>query len=46
MEVEKKLKDIPNLNYAVIRPAVTYGTGDCSGLSKWNYSNFFPYDLC
>jgi len=34
MEVEKKLKDIPNLNYAVIRPAVTYGTGDCSGLSK------------
>ena len=33
MEVEKNLGNIPNLNYAVIRPAITYGTGDCTGLS-------------
>jgi len=35
MEVEKNLGNIPNLNYAVIRPAITYGTGDCTGLTPW-----------
>jgi len=32
-EVEKQMKNIPNLNYTIIRPAIVYGIGDRTGLS-------------
>lgn len=32
-EVEKQIKNIPNLNYTIVRPAVVYGIGDRTGLS-------------
>jgi len=35
MQVEKKLQNIADLNYAVIRPGITYGTGDRVGLTPW-----------
>jgi nucleoside-diphosphate-sugar epimerase len=33
LEVEKQLKDVPNLPYTVVRPAIVYGLGDRTGLS-------------
>ena len=33
--VENKLKDIPGLNYIIVRPAIVYGIGDRNGLSKY-----------
>lgn len=32
-KVEKELKNIPNLNYTIVRPAIVYGIGDKNGLS-------------
>lgn len=32
-EVEKQIKNIPNLNYTIVRPALVYGVGDRTGLS-------------
>lgn len=32
-EVEKQMKNIPNLNYTIVRPAIVYGIGDKTGLS-------------
>lgn len=32
-DVEKELKNIPNLNYTIVRPAIVYGVGDRTGLS-------------
>lgn len=32
-QVEKELKNIPNLNYTVLRPACVYGIGDRNGLT-------------
>lgn len=40
-EVEKQLKNIPNLMYTVVRPAIVYGVGDRTGLSTSSrYSKF------
>ncbi|XP_025419035.1 uncharacterized protein LOC112689508 [Sipha flava] len=33
LEVEKQLKDVPNLPYTVVRPAIVYGLGDRTGLT-------------
>lgn len=33
LQVEKGLKEIPNLNYTILRPAIVYGPGDRSGLT-------------
>ncbi|VVC26195.1 Hypothetical protein CINCED_3A014887 [Cinara cedri] len=33
-EVEKELKNIPNLNYTIVRPAIVYGIGDKTGLTR------------
>ena len=39
LEVEKELNKIDQLNYYVLRPAITYGLGDRVGLSnKKNYN--------
>jgi len=32
-EVEKQLKNVPNLIYTIVRPAIVYGIGDRTGLS-------------
>lgn len=32
--MEKELRKIDNLNYVILRPAITYGLGDRVGLSK------------
>lgn len=34
-EVEKQMKNIPNLIYTIVRPAVVYGIGDRTGLSMF-----------
>lgn len=35
-EVEKQMKNIPNLSYTIVRPALVYGVGDRNGLSMWH----------
>ena len=32
--VEESLAGIPGLNYTILRPAIVYGVGDRTGLSK------------
>lgn len=34
-EVEKQLKNVPNLVYTIVRPATVYGIGDRTGLSTF-----------
>ena len=34
LAVEQELKNIPGLNYVILRPATVYGLGDKSNLSK------------
>lgn len=34
-KVEKQLKNIPNLNYTIVRPAMVYGISDRTGLSMY-----------
>ena len=42
--VERALADIVGLNYIIIRPAIVYGQGDKSGLSKyWRIILFFLF---
>ncbi|KAF3428246.1 hypothetical protein E2986_07938 [Frieseomelitta varia] len=33
LQVENDLKNIPNLNYTIVRPAIVYGCGDRNGLT-------------
>lgn len=32
-KVEKQMKNVPNLTYTIVRPAIVYGVGDRTGLS-------------
>lgn len=41
-KVEKELKNIPNLNYTIVRPAIVYGIGDRTGLSM---STLIAYNI-
>lgn len=34
-EVEKQMKNILSLNYTIVRPAIVYGIGDRTGLSRF-----------
>lgn len=35
LAVEEGLKDITNLDYVIVRPAIVYGPGDKSGVGKY-----------
>ena len=35
LAVEQELPNIPNLDYTIVRPAIVYGSGDRTGLSKF-----------
>ena len=35
LKAEEALKNVPGLNYVILRPAIVYGTGDKQGLSEW-----------
>lgn len=37
LQVESELKNIPGLNFTVVRPAIVYGVGDKTGLSKLGF---------
>lgn len=34
LEVESELRSMTNLDYIIVRPAIVYGPGDRTGLSK------------
>lgn len=34
LEVERELHSMTNLDYVIVRPAIVYGPGDRTGLSK------------
>lgn len=36
--VEADLKTIPGLHFSIVRPAIVYGVGDKTGLSKLRFS--------